>query len=230
MCGRYTYYDTSDLLQSYPELPKKDPQVQLALQMKDDYNVAPCSEMPVIIRGKQQNTIAFMTWGLLPAWSKEPHSNSKLINARKEGLFEKPMWKRLVASKRCVVPACGFYEWKKAGDTKEPYYITPPKGNYFSFAGLWDEWQGTDGATVKTYTIITTQPNVEMSAVHNRMPALLTKASMKLWLQPTELDQAQVDDILQAPPDGSVVITRVSDKVNNPRNNSKDLLYLLDNL
>lgn len=227
MCGRYTYYDTADLLQSYSELSEQDPQIQLALQMKDDYNVVPSSEMPVIVRGSQNNTIQFMTWGLIPAWSKEPHTSLKLINARKEGLFEKPMWKRLVTSKRCVVPARGFYEWKTDGAKKQPYYITPAAGSVFSFAGLWDEWHGTNDVTIKTYTIITTIPNAEMSTVHNRMPALLSKDAMKLWLQTIELNQGQVDDILQSPPDGSVVITRVSDKVNNPRNNSKELIYPL---
>jgi putative SOS response-associated peptidase YedK len=184
--------------------------------------------MPVIVRGKQEHQIEFMVWGLVPAWSKEPHSALKLINARKEGLFEKPMWKRLINTKRCVVPARGFYEWKLEDGKKQPYYITPTNGDVFSFAGLWDEWSDGRGNTLKTYTIVTTTPNKEMNDIHNRMPSILTQEQMDIWLNPVELTREQVEDLLSPSPDGSVQMVAVSTEVNNARNNSKELIYPLE--
>jgi len=224
MCGRYAYYSSTELLDQFKFLPKNDPQTKLALEVPDNYNVSPGNEMPVIVRGSQEHKIELMIWGLIPSWSKEPHTKLKLINARKEGLLEKPMWKRLVTSKRCIVPARGFYEWKTVDGKKQPYYITPKEGSVFSFAGLWDEW--TDGKTfVKTYTIITTTPNEEMSEVHDRMPAILTYEQTQEWLGPLDVSPALLDDLLSPSPDGTVVLTEVSMEVNNSRMNKKELIY-----
>lgn len=226
MCGRYTYYSSEEIIKFYDFLPKQVVQEALALEVRDNFNVAPGMEMPVIVRGEQAHEIEMLIWGLIPSWSK-PGLNLKLINARKEGLFEKPMWKRLVKSQRCIVPARGFYEWKKMGDEKQPMYITPKKGTVLSFAGLWDEWKNDKGQKVKTYTIITTTPNAEMSDIHNRMPVILNREQAEIWLSPIELGQDMVDDLLKPAPDGSLNTTPVSKEVNNTRNNNENLIYPL---
>jgi putative SOS response-associated peptidase YedK len=228
MCGRYTYYEPAKIIKTYGFIKKDDPQTVLALQETDNYNVTPGSTMPVIVRGKQQHIIERMTWGLLPAWSKEPHTALKLINARKEGLFEKPIWKRLLHSHRCIVPARGFYEWQKQGSAKQPFYCTPTNGEVFSFAGLWDEWQGKDGESIKTYTIITTPANDDMKSIHNRMPAILTSKQVALWLSPLELTYDQINDCIHSPQNGLLHSAPVSNAVNNPRNNAINLLYPID--
>ena len=226
MCGRYTYYSSDEIVKEFNLLPKKNPQLEL---FKDNYNVTPGSEMPVMIRGEQEHELDFMIWGLIPAWNKTESTSLKLINARKEGLFEKSMWKRLVRSHRCVVPASGFYEWKKLADgSKQPYYITPKNGKVFSFAGLWDEWISPSGEKIRTYTIITTTPNKAMSDIHYRMPAILNKEQSDIWLSPLELTQDQVDDILMPSPDGSLELVKVSRDVNSPRNNNEKLIYPLE--
>ena len=184
--------------------------------------------MPVIIRGAQKHEIEFMIWGIVPAWSKSDKTALKLINARREGLLEKPMWKRLIKTKRCIVPARGFYEWKSVANKKLPYYITPIVGNFLSFAGLWDEWKSENGNTLRTYTIITTTPNKEMKKIHDRMPAILNKQQMDLWLEPSALTQSQLDDLLTPLPDSSLAIAMVSADVNDARNNSKQLIYPLN--
>jgi putative SOS response-associated peptidase YedK len=143
-------------------------------------------------------------------------------------LFEKPMWKRLVKSHRCIIPASGFYEWKKTSDEKIPYYITPKKGKFFSFAGLWDEWKNDRDQSIKTFTIITTTPNEEMSVIHNRMPAILAREEADVWLSPLELNLEQVDDLLAPTPDGSLELIRVSQEVNNTKNNYEKLIYPLN--
>lgn len=197
--------------------------------MQDNFNVSPGNEMPVIVRGGLAHQVEFMIWGLVPAWSKEPHTALKLINARQEGLFEKPMWKRLVKARRCAVPARGFYEWKVIDGVKQPFYITPTHGDVFSFAGLWDEWSDASGNVLRTYTtIITTTPNKEMSDIHTRMPTILNKQQMDLWLEPTELSRELAEAILAPSPDGTVTMIKVSKEVNNARNNSEELIYPLD--
>jgi len=223
MCGRYVYYSSEDILKEFELEPKKE--LQQALDFPDNFNVAPGQDMPVIVRGSQAHVLEFMIWGLIPSWSKDPQKALKLINARRESLLEKPMWKRLVKSKRCIVPARGFYEWKTVDGKKQPYYITPKSGNVFSFAGLWDEWSDEHGTEMMTYTIITTSPNKEMSEIHKRMPAILDKQQADLWLSPVDLDQAQLDDLLGPAPSGTIEIAKVSTDVNNVRNNSADLIY-----
>ena len=225
MCGRYVYYSSEEILRQFNYLNIEPNQVELTLGVPDNYNVSPGNEMPVIVRGSQEHKIEFMTWGLVPSWSKEPKSALKLINARQEGLTEKPMWKRLVKTRRCVVPARGFYEWKNIDGKKKPYYITPKNGSVFSFAGLWDVWSDGSGNDLYTFTIITTEPNDEMKAVHNRMPALLDKKYMDIWLEPGELPEELLHKVLGRPEDGSVNIVEVSADVNNAKNNFESLIY-----
>lgn len=227
MCGRYTYYSSEDLINAYNFIKKDDAQTKLALEIKDNFNVSPGNNMPVITRGKLENQLEMMTWGLVPAWSKEPHTKLKLINARVEGLFNKSIWKRLINSKRCIVPARGFYEWKVEKGIKQPYYITPSVGNFFNFAGLYDEWSDNKDNELKTYTIITTNPNKEMAGIHNRMPAILNQKQMDLWLSTIELSEEQIRDMIFYPPDNIVQIVPVSTKVNDAHHNTQDLIYPL---
>lgn len=229
MCGRYTYYSAKDLIENYKFLNKSDHQTRLALDAPDNYNVTPGSKMPVIVAGQQKRRIELMTWGIIPNWSKEPHTKLKLINARQEALFEKPLWKSLAKSKRCIVPARGFYEWKDIDGNRQPYYISPKKGNLLSFAGLYDEWQGSNNELIRTFCIITTSPNAEMAKIHNRMPAILSSDVLDLWLSDKELEQDLINDILQKPQDNILNLRKVSKLVNNPNNNSKELIYTLDN-
>jgi putative SOS response-associated peptidase YedK len=226
MCGRYTYYNSKEILSEYKLEANED--LQQALDLSDNYNVAPGTLMPVIVRGEQAHVVELMEWGLIPVWSKPGGTPLKLINARQEGLLEKPMWKRLIKSHRCVVPAKGFYEWQKSGDNKQPYYMTPTKGDTLSFAGLWDEWTDPSGKKIKTYSIITTSPNKEMETIHNRMPAILNDEQMEAWLAPTDLNEDQVHQLLQPSPDGTLNKVKVSTDVNSVKNKSETLIYPLE--
>jgi putative SOS response-associated peptidase YedK len=229
MCGRYTYYSSSELLKRYELSESTKAQLELALDLPDNYNVSPGNTMPVIIRGGLEHHIEFMRWGLIPSWAKDEKIGYKLINAREETLLEKSTWKRLVKSKRCIIPARGFYEWKKLTDgSKQPYYITLKDSDVMSFAGLYDEWQDTNGVLIMSFTIITTKPNTEMLAVHDRMPVILDKQLMDLWLEPQDVSQSKLDDLLAPLPDGSLNIVRVSSEINNARNNTKKLIYPLE--
>jgi len=226
MCGRYTFYDTPEILKQF-ELDS-EANKQLALQMPDNYNVAPGAHMPVIIRDSQQNILEFMVWGLVPSWSKTLDTGMKLINARQENLLDKRLWKGLIKSKRCIVPARGFYEWKTENKTKVPYYVTPKKGTVFSFAGLWDIWHDSEGVEMMSFSIITTKPNAEMAKIHARMPAILDDKKSEIWLSPISLYRDQLDYILSPAPNNSLTIQKVSSAVNDARHNTKELIYPLE--
>ena len=135
----------------------------------------------------------------------------------------------LVKSKRCIVPARGFYEWKTVAGKKYPYYITLKNGGVMSFAGLYDEWHDDKGNQIATYTIITTSPNKEMSEIHNRMPVILSKKQMDTWLEPISFNREQLDELLAPLKDGMLNLVRVSTDVNNARNNSESLVYPFSN-
>ncbi len=226
MCGRYTYYSSEDILKSYGLFESENSQIKLAFDTPNNFNVSPGQVMPVIVRGEQEHRIEFMEWGLIPFWAKSKDKAMKLINAKEETLLEKPTWKKLVQTRRCVIPARGFYEWKTLDGKKLPYYITPKSG-MFSFAGLYDTYLNDKGADVMTYVIVTTKPNREMSEVHERMPAFLSKQQMDAWLEPGDMTQSQLDDLLSNHADGVLEIIRVSTDVNNARNNNEKLIYPL---
>lgn len=135
------------------------------------------------------------------------------------------MWKHLINSKRCIVPARGFYEWKKLGDKKQPYYITLKDDSVMSFAGLYDHWKDSEGVEILSFTIITTTPNAEMSEIHDRMPVLLDKKKADIWLSPLPFEQDQLHDLLKPAPDASLLLEPVSTRVNYVGNNDRDLIY-----
>lgn len=228
MCGRYTFYDSSTLVEMFDLQPTAVAQLEFPLEV--NYNVAPGHVMPVIVRGEQENTIEMMRWGLIPAWAKDDKIGYKMINARQETLLQKNTWKRLVGSRRCLIPANGFYEWFKHGDnkTKQPYYIHFPGRPLFSFAGLWDTWRDPSGKTIKSFTIITTSPNQEMAAIHDRMPVILSHQAEEIWLQAGPLDAELLHDLTKPLPDGSLELYKVSSTVNKSGDiTDESLLYRL---
>jgi putative SOS response-associated peptidase YedK len=147
------------------------------------YNIAPSQEVPVILRGESGNVVRLMRWGLVPFWAQDESISSGMINARVETLAEKPSFRRLVKNKRCVIPADGFYEWRREGNRKVPVWIHLKSREPFSFAGLWDVWQDrvTDNA-LHTFAIITCRSNALLRPIHNRMPVIYDDALARQWL------------------------------------------------
>jgi len=163
-----------------------------------------------------------MEWGLLPHWSTDGKNSGKLINARAEGIEEKPSFREPICTRRCLVPADSFYEWRTApGRQKLPYRILPQDGSLLIMAGIWDEWR-RDGELKRTFSIITTSPNEEMGNLHNRMPVLLTDADARqTWMSPIPLDDALA--LLRPAADGLLSFYRVSEKLNAPGYDEPDL-------
>ncbi|GAC1391882.1 MAG: SOS response-associated peptidase [Candidatus Saccharimonadales bacterium] len=226
MCGRYTLTQTEKLTERFHVSAQ-------TLDVPPNFNVAPGQQMPVITGDNAARTLDRMKWGLIPSWSKDPKIGYKLINARAETLFEKPMWRSVIRTKRCLIPASGFYEWKResrAGkDIKQPFYIHPKDTELFAFAGVWEMWHDVEGVEWKTYSIITTEPNKEMTRVHNRMPVILHPEDEATWLaSSSDNDRGVIETLLRPYEDNGLEMYEVSSDVNVTKNNDNTLIYPLN--
>jgi putative SOS response-associated peptidase YedK len=220
MCGRYSLLCIDDLGNRFRVFNPM-------MGARSKFNVSPASEMPVIVRnGKDE--IALMRWGLVPHWTKDIRTARRPINARAESLAEKPMFRPLLLSGRCLVPASGFYEWKRVGKHKTPFYICLPESPLFAFAGLYDTWKGPEGNPLLTYTIITCEPNTLLAEVHNRMPVILSRANEERWLSCDPPGHQDLSSILSPYPESAMAMVPVSDLVNNPSVDDERLVQPLD--
>jgi putative SOS response-associated peptidase YedK len=216
MCGRYVLAEINALAERFHVTA--DPS-----SLAPRYNVAPTQTMPVVVK-QSPNRLVAMRWGLVPSWAKDGKTEQSLINARAESLAQKPTFCRLLLSKRCLVPANGFYEWKQEAGGKVPHYITLKDGALFAFAGLYDHWTDAQGADVYSYTIITTEPNALMASIHNRMPAILSQDEEEFWLNPDETEASRLLPLLKPYPAEMMQARPVSRAVNNVRNDTSTLL------
>ncbi|MGA2105909.1 SOS response-associated peptidase [Methanoregula sp.] len=195
MCGRYSLICIDDLCGRFRLL---DP----TLGFRSHFNIAPGSTNPVIVAHERAEAV-MMQWGLVPHWAKDITATHKPINARAESLEEKPMFRDLLKSKRCLVPASGFFEWKKEAGHKVPFYIHVKDDPIFSFAGLYDIWQNPAGTILQTYTIITTAANELVAPLHDRMPVILRQDDEIRWLSRDVIPAEEINRILaQYPAEG----------------------------
>ena len=172
MCGRYILSRADEIRERF--FADTD-----GLDLQPCYNVCPDRIMPVIVSAGN-NRLEMMKWGLIPFWSKEPKSLA--INARAEEILNKPSFRKPIRFARCLIPATGYYEWKKEGAGKTPFHIRRKDGRLFAFAGIFDTWSDPELGEVKTFAIITKEANEAMAQVHNRMPVILTPKQENLWL------------------------------------------------
>ncbi|MDD1674443.1 MAG: SOS response-associated peptidase [Methanomicrobiales archaeon] len=187
------------------------------------YNIAPTQEVPVIV-SESPRRIVSMRWGLIPRWAKDPKIGSRMINARAETLEERPAFRDALASRRCLVPATGFFEWKKEGTRRIPYYIRLKGHPLFAFAGLYDRWWDPAGAEIASFTIITTCPNVAVAPLHDRMPAVLLREYEEPWVGKGVLPEA-VREMMFDPIDAHLMEAYpVSSMVSNPNIESEDII------
>lgn len=217
MCGRFTLTLEISALQMAFDLGEQ------TVVWQSNYNVAPSTLVPVLTN-HQPEKIQLFRWGLIPSWSKDPSIGAKMINARSETLQEKPSFRSAFQSRRCVIPADGFFEWKKAGASKIPYYFHKPDHGPFLFAGLWDSWIGGGNVEpVHTFTILTCTPNAVVAHVHDRMPVILDWEHAKTWLQ-TDQNPMRLQSMLKPAKDDFLTKYPVSSKVNSPTNNSAECI------
>ena len=223
MCGRYTLSTPFDLLADLMV-------VQSTTELSARYNIAPTQEAPIVRVAELSSAnreLTLLKWGLVPFWAKDPTIGNRMINARAETVAEKPSFRTSFKSRRCVVPADGFYEWQKTGTGKQPYFFRLRDRQPFGMAGLWDRWEKGDGQPLETFTILTTQPNELVATAHHRMPVILSPTQVDLWLDPMANPEADFGALCNPYPAAAMEGFPVSTYVNNPANDTPRCIELL---
>lgn len=219
MCGRFTETATIEKLARDLNIPRDF----FPRKIVPRYNIAP--SFPVLtIREQAGFKIDFMKWGLIPSWAKDPAIGNRMINARSETVADKPSFRSPFKKNRCLIPADGFYEWKKEGKAKQPYYIRMKSGEVFTFAGLWSHWKSPDGSEVVSCTILTTGPNPLMQPIHDRMPVIIAPSKRSEWLDVTTFNPESLMVLLKPYPEKEMDAYPVTTYVNKPDHDSEECL------
>ena len=218
MCGRYTLTDTQNLQVRFEISGSSETAIE------PRFNVAPSQAVPVVVERDGTRALELMHWGFRPSWLKGTGKRQPPINARAETLLEKPMFRGLTKAKRCIVPASGFYEWRKVDGRKQPFYLTSEDGEAWGFAGLYDLTHEDENDAAGSFTIITTAANSLVAPLHERMPAILRREDEEEWVSRDVTDPIQVERLLQPYPEDAMRVYAVSADVNSPRNNGPELI------
>ena len=214
MCGRFAFYSPSEATAALFGAAS-------STEVEPRYNIAPTQFIAAVRRDEQDTPeLAMLRWGLVPFWAKDPSIGNRMINARAETVAEKPSFRNAYKKHRCLVLTDGFYEWRKEGDGKTPYFISLADGSPFAFAGLWENWNSKDSdESLQTTAIITTAANEFMATLHQRMPVVMRPAQAERWLAgDMELLSEAIAD---APAFRAWPVDR---KVNNARNEGAVLI------
>lgn len=214
MCGRFAIYSSVQSIVDYARI------INRLENFQANYNAAPSQDIPVIIRKEPGNYLEFCRWGLIPFWAKDMNIGYKMINTRSETIHEKPSFRQAFQHRRCLIPANGFYEWRKSD--KQPFFISLPDRDLFCFAGIWEKWKSSAGETVQSCSIITTEPNELTAPIHNRMPAILLRSNEDFWLA-EDADTGDLHKLLKPYP-REMTATTVSREVNSPACNHPGLI------
>jgi len=218
MCGRYTITVTiEEMLARYFAENVISP-------YQPRYNVAPGQLVPAVINDGSRNRIGLLKWGLVPPWAEDAKIGNKMINARAETIEERPAFRNAYLSKRCLLPADGFYEWQRSAGGKKPMRITLKGGGLFSLAGLYETWVSPAGEKWHTCTVLTTAPNRLMADIHDRMPVILKPEDEALWLDRRVREPASLKHLLVPYPADEMAAYEVSAAVGNVRNDSPSLI------
>jgi putative SOS response-associated peptidase YedK len=210
MCGRFTIALDAETFQQQLELGEMPP------DWRSRYNVAPTQPIAVVLEA-QTRPVEWLRWGLIPSWAKNIDIGSRLINARSETVMEKPSFRQAFTQRRCIILADGFYEWqhtegKKGAST--PYHFHLKNHRPFGFAGLWEVWQPPAGEPVRSCTILTTQANLLVAPIHDRMPVILEGADLWKWILPGKPEEHL--SLLKPYPEQQMACYPVSQIVNSP--------------
>jgi len=213
MCGRYRLSSTEEEVAEFFEAEPME-------ELHPRYNIAPSQPVPVIRQVGSGLAISMVRWGLVPFWAKDASIGSRLINGRSETVLDKPSFREPFAERRCLVPANGFYEWKKAGRHKQPFHFGMKDGSLFAFAGLWDHWKLPDGTVLESCTILTTTLNELLQDIHDRMPVILHRDHYDTWLTAPPAERRKLTETLVPFKAELMTCYEVSSMVNSPRNDT----------
>ena len=190
MCGRFALHHATAAVAEHFGVE------QVSFELQPRYNIAP-SQPVAVVRQRGARSLDACKWGLVPSWAKDPKIGNRMINARAETIAEKPSYKSALKRRRCLIPASGFYEWRQEGVERVPTYIHAQDESLLGLAGLWEEWRAPDGALLHSCSILTTEANEFMAAIHTRMPVILPLAARDQWLDPEQQDLEALVALLQ---------------------------------
>ena len=206
MCGRFQLKPPEDWMEEFGlnEPPDLTPR----------YNIAPSQEVIAVREAGGEREAALLKWGLVPYWAEDPAVGNRMINARAESVDRRPAFREPFRKRRCLVPADGFYEWRRVGRARDPFLIKMADGHTFGFAGVWDRWKKED-ARIESCAILTTAANELVAPIHDRMPVILDRESYDLWLDP-DADEEEIRALLRPFPSDRMIAFPVSPRVNSP--------------
>jgi putative SOS response-associated peptidase YedK len=218
MCGRYRLSRRKQLVEEYFDVSSDTD------DWNPRFNIAPTQPVPVVRQHPKEpvRQLSLMKWGLIPSWAKDASGAARMINARSETADTKPAFRDALKSRRCLIPADGFYEWQRRGSAKQPFCFEVGDGGLFAFAGLWERWRDPSGQWVKSCSILTTVPNAVTATVDDRMPVILNRESYDLWLDPGMQNVAAISELLK-PYDARLMrCYPVSSRVNRVANDDEE--------
>src|SRR5690349_18536070 len=207
MCGRYAVTSSPEAIRAlfrYADLPNFPPR----------YNIAPTQPVAIVRLEQGGRRFALVRWGFIPSWARDPKMVSLMFNARGETVIDKPAYRAAMRRRRCLVPADGFYEWRRVGSRSQPYYVRRKDRKPFAFAGVWETWTGPNGEELDTAAIITTRANRTLVGIHERMPVIVPEGAYDLWLNCAEVDAEAAMTVVAPAAEDLLEVYEVSDAVN----------------
>jgi putative SOS response-associated peptidase YedK len=213
MCARFQFAPPEDWAEAFglddvPEVPAR-------------YNIAPTKDVIAVHADRGRRRARLLRWGLVPSWADDPKAGKRLINARAESVATRAAFRDSFRFRRCLVPAGGFYEWKRFGKLREPWLVRLKGGATFAFAGVWDRWTAA-ASEIQSCALITTAANALVAPIHGRMPVLIDRAAYDLWLDP-DAQEADLRPLLAPFPPGAMEAFPVSPRVNGTDVDEPDL-------
>ena len=222
MCGRITQDLNLKTLFTKYRLSPATP----ALNLAPRYNGCPTQDFVACRREGEERTLEKLRWGLVPMWAKDLKIGAKMINARSETVHEKPAFRSAFRRRRCVIPVNGWFEWRREGAEKQPYWIRPENAEVFSLAGLWECWDKGE-EPVETFTVLTTSVSPALADIHHRQPVIVEDGYVDEWLDPAS-PADRVVEMARAACEGPFDRWPVSRAVNSARNNAPELLLSVE--
>ncbi|MFA4987230.1 MAG: SOS response-associated peptidase [Candidatus Brocadiia bacterium] len=219
MCGRFVLFSTLDMILvsfklkgSYDIVPR--------------YNIAPTQNVSGVVLSAEAGgpVLKPFKWGLVPHWAKDPSMGVRMINARADSVAEKPAFRGAFRSRRCLIPADGFVEWRQDRSKKLPMLIRMKDRHLFAFAGLYEQWKAPDGSTLDSCTIITCEPNPLVTKFHTRMPVILYPESYDQWIDPATPTSAGLASLLVPYDENQMEAVRISQKINSAKNEGPECI------
>lgn len=219
MCGRYAFFLPPEAIEVLFE-------VLDSIEYPPRFNITPTQPIIAILEQQGRRRAELFRWGFVPGWVKDPREFPLLINARAESMATKPSFRDAVRNSRCIVPASGYFEWMKGDDgVRRPYFIRSAETETMAFAGLYSTWAGPNGEEVDTVCIVTVDPNLEISGVYDRMPAILRgKTAIDAWLNTREVDAAEAVGLAVSPPAGTMTYHPVGKAIGNAAAEGPELI------